>query len=119
MLQTLIQHTETTPELVFYTSECTLLLTGVSIPENPIHIFTEIEVQTQLIFSKCKSPKLHIKLEYFNTSSAKYLLKYLLKCLSTFNPSITWICEAFDEDIIESGKDFEILCGVPFVFKVI
>jgi hypothetical protein len=119
MNQILIQHTEITPELVFYTSECTLLLHGVSIPENPIHIFTEIEIQTQTIFSQCQTPKLHIKLEYFNTSSAKYLLKYLLKCISRFKPSITWICEAFDEDIIESGKDFEVLCGVPFTFKII
>ena len=56
--------------------------------------------------------------EYFNTSSAKCLFNILDK-LATFKRSgvditINWIYEACDEDMKESGEDYEDLLGLSF-----
>jgi hypothetical protein len=65
-----------------------------------------------------------IKLEYFNTSSSKFILdifrileKLQINKLSKVH--INWYYEEDDQDIEEAGMDYESIVRVPFTLKII
>jgi len=63
---------------------------------------------------------IQIKLEYFNSSSAKYLLT-ILKKLSHFYQNGTdikvhWFYETDDEDMKEAGEQMSDIIKMPFKF---
>lgn len=119
MKKILIAGNTQTPELCFYEANCQVWLSGISVPENPLGIFTELNNKTREAFSKCnKQPELHIFMEYFNTASAKFLLDYLQNCIEGHNTNIVWHYETDDEDLLEAGQDYEILTGVKFRFEI-
>lgn len=58
------------------------------------------------------------RLEYFNTSSAKTFFE-IFKRLSYLNKNghkvtVNWYAEENDEDLIETGEDFEELTSLNF-----
>lgn len=61
-----------------------------------------------------------IDLEYFNTKTAKLLMKMLntfKKVINNGNElTITWYYEEGDEDMKEAGQDYEQMTGVKFNF---
>lgn len=94
---------------------------GKSRPENAVSFFEDIFAW----FKKYEidpnpSTLISFKLEYFNSSSAKVLLRFLayieeLK-LKGLDIKVNWYYKANDEDMLETGEDFSTLIDVPFEF---
>jgi hypothetical protein len=94
---------------------------GKSRPENAIEFFEPVfkwfdnyiadpNPMTQIVF----------KLDYYNSSSAKVLLRLLVRLEQLVeignNVKIHWCYRKNDEDIIESGEDFSTMINIPFEF---
>jgi hypothetical protein len=108
--------------LVNFKTNGDLHLEGKSYPENPV-IFYEPLIDWIKEFKKHSPEKitLHIRLEYFNTSTSKLVL-FMLKILEDVHlykksdVKINWLYNKQDEDMFESGKDYESIIDLPFEF---
>lgn len=116
MDEIILHKTDTTAQVIYDSKTCKLEISGIFIPENPHNVFEELKSISSKKLSSCSKPQLHIRLEYFNTASAKYLLQYLHFCISEFKPDIYWHYQKDDEDIFEAGKDYEYLTEHKFTF---
>lgn len=115
-----INPTQKTPKINLDAESGNLLIEGRSIPENSVDFFQPVY---DWIDAYAESPKknttMDVKLEYFNTSSSKCILKVLKKLenMNAANKSqvaINWYYEADDEDMLEAGQDFDVIIGIPF-----
>lgn len=112
----IIARTSKTPEVTFLALDKTMTLSGRSIPENSIQFFQPLLTWTE---SFCESSsghvEVHVKLEYFNTSSSKCLmdlLKRLEQC--SCSAEVFWYYEEEDEDMQEAGEDYAAIIQLPF-----
>ena len=59
-----------------------------------------------------------MNLEYFNTSSSKYILEILKRVKNVMNDGhdvlVEWYYEEDDEEMMETGEDYEDVSGLPF-----
>lgn len=116
-----INATPKTPSILFDSSSSLLEIKGISCPENPVHFYNPLlhELQQQL---NDKS-KLHIliHLDYFNTGSSKCLLNLFNLVAERLsekeNAQVTWVTETEDFELIEAGKIFQEMSGLPFIFE--
>ncbi len=73
--------------------------------------------------TKKKKIQFSFHFEYFNSTSAKYILDILnkLKKLKSdgFNITVNWHYKKLDEDILKAGKGFEEMISVPFEFVLV
>ena len=113
-----IAATSKTPQVIICNETGTMSLTGTLIPENPITFFKEITQQAIELYEKNNKIKIEFDLTYFNTSAAKYLYDFLIFYKDKANVEIVWIYQYDDEDILESGKEFEEFSKLNFSYKV-
>ncbi|HEY4785738.1 MAG TPA: DUF1987 domain-containing protein [Bacteroidales bacterium] len=113
-----IERTQRTPYVDFNISG-ELLIEGRSTPENSVEFYSLL-INWLKNFQKTKPAKinLHVKLEFFNTSSGKLLIN-MFKQIERFrtigaNPGIIWYYDPADEDMFQSGCDFQSIVQVPF-----
>lgn len=112
------------PTIEFRTSDGYLMLKGRAIPENPLESFEPLLVVLNLY---CENPqnltKVDFMLEYFNTSSSKYILEILKKLQSLHKKGkqveINWFYDEDDEEIYEIGEDYSAMVNIPFNLKSI
>ena len=108
-----------TPYLFFDGNKGILNIEGRCIPEEPKTFFKELH---EVLDRYEKDPKnilnITINLEYFNTASARELVTLFLR-FKKFPAKITWCHEKKDQDMIESGQDFEEIMRTPFIYKII
>lgn len=102
-----IAGTKITPTIAF-NSDGILKLTGHSYPENATRIYEPlIEFVKKLESEKVE---LTIYLEYFNTSTSKYL-QYIFRSIDAneniSSAKVMWCYEEEDEEILEQGEMFE------------
>ena len=58
---------------------------------------------------------MHVKLEYFNTSSSKCLMDLLKKIEQCSCAAVVyWYYEEEDEDMQEAGEDYAAIIQLPF-----
>jgi hypothetical protein len=112
----IIEASDRTPKICIDTTNSKISFTGVMIPENPIEHFAELNKELADLCKNMSDLTLEFDLEYFNTGSAKYLYEMIKKLAALINLSIVWIYEDDDEDIYETGKEYEKLTGLPFEF---
>lgn len=117
-MKTVIEATNKTPKIVIDKSLGTVHLQGILIPENPIAHFEYLNPMIFDCYDASNSLTLEFDLEYFNTSSAKYLYDLLKQLKSRENIKIVWHYDSDDEDILESGQEFQNLTGLKFEFRV-
>ncbi len=95
---------------------------GKSIPEDPFREIFKPVLAWMREYSK-KSPAetiVNIQLEYFNTSSSKYLfdvfriLESIHHNIDDTTVNINWYYEEDDEDMLEAGQDYQAIIKVPF-----
>ncbi|NSW94833.1 MAG: DUF1987 domain-containing protein [Bacteroidales bacterium] len=94
---------------------------GRSIHENVVEFLKPVE---QWIDEYIENPAdltcVDITLEYFNSASARALIRLLQKItlvqLKHKKFVFNWYYESGDEDILERGEYFENILGVPFNF---
>jgi len=125
----IIEQSEFSPSIIFDPSSSKFEITGESRPENAGKFYESVikwleQYQTNLFSQKevSSDQKFHFdfKLEYFNSTSAKYILD-VLKVLDTYFKEgylakINWHYDAMDEDMKDSGEQFSKLVKVPFAF---
>jgi hypothetical protein len=117
-----LEGTNKTPQLDFNSNEGRFLIAGRSIPENSIEFYKPLFEWLDKYVEEAKSNTiLDVKLEYFNTSSSKCLVEIFRK-LETLqqkndNVLINWYYEEDDEDMQESGEDFQEIIDVKIVLN--
>ncbi len=107
------------PEINFNSETGVLLIKGRSILENVVLFFEPI-LQWLDEYSNQPAEKttLHIEMDYFNTSSSKFILEIFDKMqqLNKLNKKVEVIWYYNDDDSLELGKDYSFLLDVPFKF---
>ena len=109
-----------TPQVIFDADKGELLLEGRSIPENSIEFYVPLMEWLEVYSQEVKTEtNVHMKLEYFNTSSSKCILDFFrkLEIISKRGHKVTvnWYFEEDDEDMMEAGEDYEAIVGLPFM----
>lgn len=125
-----LERTENTPEITLDNEKHTLLFRGDSRPEDvrtfylPVLSWLE-DYEKQIYFLSDQGGKITVKcnfeFEYFNSSSAKYLMDIISKLgdiakIPNVTLQLNWHYDALDEDMLESGEEFEDMLGVKFNF---
>lgn len=116
MKDLIIKETEKTPSVALSTNGV-LKIEGRSIPEDAAKFFKPILDWTKEYTSN--EIRIDIKLEYFNTSSSKFILEMLRTIENNPNNSnvvVNWFYEEGDLDVLESGQYFESIIGIPFKY---
>jgi len=113
-----ISPTKNSPEIIL-TPDGMLKITGRSIHENVADFFAPVENWiAEYIESPASLTCVDMKLEYFNSASAKVFIHLLemLKHVSLKNGKFifNWYYEEGDEDILERGEYFSSVLDTPF-----
>jgi hypothetical protein len=124
-----IRSTETTPEVNFSPEENIFLIRGTSAPEDVrqmyypiiewVKLFTDSILESGVVRFSSENPfKLMIDLDYFNSSSAKFLYDIFFE-LKRFAAagipfSIEWYYDEEDIDMKEAGYDISLLVETEF-----
>jgi len=121
MLPLRIEQKDDTPEIIFDIENEIFEITGKSLPEDvidfyqPVYNWLEEYVRDPLEKSVFK-----VKIEYFNSASHKAindLLNILTKAKKNGGDIIiNWYFLREDEDMLESGNDYEELTGLKFEY---
>ena len=111
--------THSTPGISFNASEGVLEMYGRSIPENAINLYRPvIEWLDKYMVEPKKETILNFKIEFFNTSSSKFILQILKKLeelnRQNFKVIVNWFYN--DEDILDLAEDYQELVGMKFNF---
>jgi hypothetical protein len=114
-----ISGTNNTPTVKFDGAQGIIEITGRSNPENSIAFYKPLMDWLEEYFnSPAALTNVNIKLEYFNTSSSKFILNILKKLeLISKNKNevkINWYYQNGDEDMLEAANDYESLIQIPF-----
>ena len=120
MQETRILPTKNSPEIIL-NPEGFIKLRGRSIHENAIEFFGPVnEWITEYIENPADTTCVDLKLEYFNSASAKVFIQLLQKItyvqLKNKKFIFNWYYEEGDEDILERGEYFSSVLDVPFNF---
>jgi hypothetical protein len=125
-----IEATDNSPKVILDPFSLRFEISGESRPENAGKFYEKItqwleQFQTMHFWQQNKDtnpPMLTFtfKLEYFNSTSAKYLLdvlKFISLCREDgCKVTINWYYDSRDEDMKESGEEFSQLVEIPFEY---
>lgn len=113
------------PEITFMFKSGNLEISGRSIPENSFEFYNPIiEWMNKYSENPNKQTKVKIYLEYYNTSSSKYLFDIFRKLENIHNEDndnivvVEWYYDKDVDEMIEMGEDFSDLIKVPFEIKL-
>lgn len=114
-----IDGTPKTPTIRFDASQGIFEITGRSIPENSVEFYKPlVDWLERYKESPLEKTVVHVKLEYFNTSSSKCILDVFKKLEAIHKAKneveVHWYYEEDDEDMLEAGEDYESIIRVPF-----
>lgn len=115
----IIEETEDTPKVIFDRTHNNFEISGRSLPEDAATFFTPIH---QWLSEYVQSPNdetiFNLKLEYFNSSSAKQIMEVLIRLekISETGKSIVikWFYNIVDELMESRGKEIKSLVDIPF-----
>ena len=114
-----IEPTPVTPFFQLDLKSGTMEFRGRSSPSASRSFYYPIMEYLEKVFNKgTKTRTANFAFEYFNTSSSKCLFD-ILKKLAQYksqgaNVTINWIYDEFDDDMKETGEDYEDILGVSF-----
>ena len=126
----IIEKTEFTPQVILDSKSFKFEISGESRPENTGKFYEPIikwleQYESILFWQKNNFAKqtrtiFEFRLEYFNSTSAKYIMD-VLNVLNKFHNSgfdiqVKWFYDELDTDMKESGEEFAMLVKVPFEF---
>lgn len=114
-----IDGTKQTPLISFDGDTGVLEISGRSIPENSFDFYNPILIWLDEYGSSPQAKTvLQIKLEYFNTSSSKYILEVLKKIKNMHEKGasvlVEWYHDPDDEEMMETGEDYKDVTDLPF-----
>ncbi len=115
-----IKATEATPSIEFKPEEGLLVIKGRSHPENAkIFYGPLISWCEQYASDPPEKTTLKIQLEHFNTISSKSLLD-VFRTLSPIRNQekelvVDWYYESDDEELLDAGRTYQEITGLPFM----
>ena len=114
-----IQGTNKTPSIDFNSEQGLLKIMGRSNPEDSKIFYRPlINWVEDYVSQPPDKTTVIIQLEHFNTISSKSLLdlfKRLKTIISTQKEvQVDWYYEKDDEDLLDAGKNYEHITGIPF-----
>ena len=126
----IIKSTDDSPGVVFDTSSNSFTISGESRPENAGKFYTPIinwisgfedELRHRKEETKENSKLVFIfKLNYFNSTSAKYIVDILLSIKNIAKQghiiNIEWHYDKRGDDMLDAGKEFSDMVGLKFDF---
>ncbi len=97
---------------------------GRSIPENSVEFYKPlITWLTEYSAEEPKPTKVKFQLEYFNTSSSKCILDIFKRLEAMYRKgwdiAISWCYDEDDEDMFESGEDYQSILSCPISLEKI
>jgi hypothetical protein len=119
-----IERTEDTPEVLFDPGAGLFSLVGRSLPENAYNFFKPlIDFTKQYVTSQNgKSTNLTFKLDYFNSSSGRFIFEMLTIFEESYKKhqqvKVKWLVEKDDELMIEKGEELKSLLDMPFEIEI-
>lgn len=124
-----LELTDNTPKIILDHTKHELEFEGDSRPEDVQKFFKPVMSWLDDYESFIKSNSgitlnANFKLEYFNSSSAKYIMDIILKLgdikkNANISLNINWYYDEMDEDMLDAGEEFEDMLDVEFNFVVI
>jgi len=94
-----------------------LEFSGKSLPEDSFSFFKPVlDWIDEYLDSPVARTEIDIKLDYFNTSTGVVLGKVFNKFQEKENVVVHWFHLSEDEDMLESGKEFEELSKLNFEY---
>lgn len=125
----IIEATEDSPKIMFDTVSNRFMISGESRPENAGKFYTPVInwiVKYEETLSSRKETKddsvlvFVFKLDYFNSTSAKYIMDVLLiikKFVDQgYNINIEWHFDKRDDDMLDAGNEFSDTVDLKFDF---
>ena len=114
-----IEGTTKTPTVEFNMETGELTIQGRSIPENSIDFYKPlIDWLDAYALQPANQTTVHMRLEYFNTSSSKCIFDVFKKLESIKKSgkdiSVKWHYEEDDEDMLEAGEDYDAIIDLEF-----
>ncbi len=116
-----IERTETSPEIDLDLEQGRLEMIGRSLPPNSEQFYTRIYnwLEEYLQIAK-EETTVNMKLDYLDTSSSKHLYNIFTKlnavCEKGRHVQVNWHYETGDEEMAETGKDYQSLFQIDFNF---
>ncbi|MCX6310987.1 MAG: DUF1987 domain-containing protein [Bacteroidetes bacterium] len=114
-----IEATRHTPLIVLDEVGGSVMIAGVSIPENAYVFFRPIEEFIEALDPELvKSFSFTFRLEYMNTLSSKAFLDYMriVKDLKQIPLSVMWEYYSDDEEMRDHGETFSEIVDIPFTY---
>jgi hypothetical protein len=110
--------TDETPAVVFDNKKGAFEIRGRSIPLDATEFYAPV-IEWMQRYAQSPNPTTHltVRLEYFNTASAKQILDLLYALEKIKGASVGWHFDEDDEDMEEAGQEFAELVKIPFEFK--
>jgi hypothetical protein len=113
-----MEGSDKTPTISLNAETGEMEFSGRSIPENSADLYAPVmDWVDEYIKDPRDKTNFIVKLEYFNTSSSKYLLEIFRQFEEIFKSgkevSVQWYYELEDEDMQESGDDFRDILKIP------
>ncbi len=94
-----------------------LEFSGKSLPEDSDTFFKPVLAWIdEYLAYPVPNTEIEIKLDYFNTSTSLVLMKVFNKFQEKENVVVRWYHLPEDEDMLESGKEFEVLSKLNFEY---
>ncbi len=124
MQNVFIEGTGKTPVILFEPEKGLLEIKGRSIPENSTEFYKPLVDMLKKDPGTLSTPfTINFQLEYFNTSSSKCILD-ILKILANLKKEgkevlINWHYDEDDEDMLESGENYQEIVNIPFKMIVL
>ncbi|MES2285779.1 MAG: DUF1987 domain-containing protein [Bacteroidota bacterium] len=125
----IIEATEDSPKIMFDTVSNRFMISGESRPENAGKFYTPVInwiVKYEETLNSRKETKddsvlvFVFKLDYFNSTSAKYIMDVLLiikKFVDQgYNINIEWHFDKRDDDMLDAGNEFSDTVDLKFDF---
>lgn len=126
----IIEATEDSPSVIFDVTTNRFCISGESRPENAGKFYTPIIdwlVKFEAVLNSRKQASsenvnliFQFKLDYFNSTSAKYLFDVILALKDIvnngYNIAIEWHYDKRDDDMLEAGEEFSKMVGLKFLF---
>jgi hypothetical protein len=116
----IIEATDETPRVILDAEKGIFEFSGNSYPENSVKFFTPI-IEWLKEFTETLSNKnisVEFNFDYFNTSSAKFILEILRIVQGHYDKGneciVRWYYQEDDTDMYEQGEDYQSTTTVPF-----
>jgi len=119
-----IKPTNETPKVVLDAQNNIFELTGRSLPEDANKFFSPIkEWMVEYVKSPNPSTEIVFNLDYFNSSSARLIVKILIELEQLiekgFKVNIIWKYKANDEVMYDRGEEIQTVLKLPFEFVIL